>query len=356
MRAVLSGDENAWERFVVVTADTVYGAASSVFPTDQCEKEALALFQGLRANQFAAIRPYDGRSSLNAYVALKLVDLLADRITSQFTIDSDAAWLAFERYFGSEIRRFVNHRFRLPPGSSVFEDGTTTEDKFQDVCEKLIENDYARIRNYDGKGSFTGYIRKLVRNLCEDLYRAMAGRRRLPEAVQRLGDLEQAVFKEIYWNRVTRDDVIQDFCARGFGKDDVNQALSVLEKAYRNTAPSVPRKHVSLDSDSKKQASLVKEISRESGDPESALIRTQDEGAMEQALSSLSVVISRLPQKAQLYLKFRYLDEPPLAPRDIAPLLKMPVKSLYKEREKWENLLLRELNEMGIEKFPTLSV
>ncbi len=356
MRSVLSGDESAWNRFVIATADTVYCAATSIFPADQSEQEALILFQLLRADDFAAIRPFDGRSSLNAFVALKAVDLLSDRIMSRFPVDSEAAWMAFERFFGPEIRRFVNCRFRLPPGSSVFEDGTTTDDKYQDVCEKLIENDYSRIRKYDGKGSFTGYIRKLVRNLCEDLHRAMAGRRRLPEAVQRLGELEQAVFKEIYWNNVARDNAVLEFSARGFSADAVKQAILTLENAYRNTAASAPKRHVSLDSDSKGQASLIEEVSCEGSDPESTLIRAQDDQAVEQALSSLSIALERLPKKAQLYLKLRYFDEPPLAPREIAPLLNMPVKSLYKEREKWEKRLLHELNSMGVENFPVLSV
>jgi RNA polymerase sigma factor (sigma-70 family) len=68
------------------------------------------------------------------------------------------------------------------------------------VCERLAEDDCARIRRFDpGKGTIAAWLSVLVRNTMVDWVRARAGRRRLFKSIQALPPLEQKVFELFYW-------------------------------------------------------------------------------------------------------------------------------------------------------------
>ena len=68
--------------------------------------------------------------------------------------------------------RTIARRFRTCPGQVGREGGRSPEDLYQDIVERLIKDDYRRIRKYQGHGSFIGYIRKVVENLCYDIMRS----------------------------------------------------------------------------------------------------------------------------------------------------------------------------------------
>ena len=72
VKSVSTGDAAAWSTFVQHTADTVFTVCTLTFEEDLAEREALHLFERLKEDNFAPLRPYDGRSALTTYLTLNL--------------------------------------------------------------------------------------------------------------------------------------------------------------------------------------------------------------------------------------------------------------------------------------------
>lgn len=362
VKALRSGDPDAWQQFVHLTKDTVYSSAALVFPSEDAEEQALELFERLAQNNFETLAAYDGRASLNAFVSLLLADLLADQIAGLFAVDPERAWSAFEGFYKPDIWRLIKRRFpyhALKDGAFA-DDGH--DDIYQEVLLRLVEDDYRRLRAYKGDGSFSGYVSRLVRNLCEDLARHISGRRRLPKAVAALDELAQSVYKELIWHRTQREDLSQRLgLVDGKAMPDRLAAALQLVDGILASKPGIKgsgRRTTALSLDDQKGAGAAIARGLEDGgpNPEESLIGREDDDGLTSAVNALMEAMSALPEEGRTYLTLRFLDDPPLKPQQIALLLGMPVQELYRQRSQWENALLNELQEKGIEKFPDLSV
>ena len=362
VKALRSGDPDARQRFVHMTQDAVYSSAALVFPEEEVEGRALDLYRRLTLDNFHALAAYDGRASLNAFVSLLLADLLADQIAGLFATDSERAWGAFEGFYKPDIWRLIKRRFpdhALKDGAFA-DDGH--DDIYQEVLLRLVEDDYRRLRAYKGEGSFSGYVRRLVRNLCEDQARRLSGRRRLPKAVAAFDDLEQAVYKELVWHRTRREDLAQKLHLVD-GKEMPDRLAAALQRveaimAKRKGDGGAGRAASALSLDDQKGAgaAIARGLEDSAPNPEEALIGLEAKDNLERAVEFLMAAMAALPEEGRAYLTLRFLEDPPLKPKQIAPILGMPVKEIYRQRSHWEKQLFSELRVRGIEVFPGLSV
>jgi len=90
--------------------------------------------------------------------------------------------------------------------------------------------------------------------------------------------------------------------------------------------------------------------------PESLAIAAEERDRQEVALDAVAAAMARLPGDARTYLQHRFMGDPPLPPRRIAELMRLPIEELYRRRRGWENLLRAELERLGIDKFSEPSV
>ena len=347
--AVIDGDAEAWSAFVERTAEIVHGAAAAIFPIAEAESEALDLFRRLADNGFVHLRAYDGRATLATFLQLKLADLLVERSLGLLATEPERGWAAFALFFDRDIKRVVARHF---PGDNI-------EDPLQDVRAKLIADDYKRLRAYSGHGSFTGFLRRTVGNICIDLQRAITGRRRLPAAIENLDQLAQIVFREIYWNGVSRDALPQRILDGGHGPEAIEAAVAQIDALAAAGAFTIHARpiHVPIDDDRDGTTPpLSARLADEHASPEAALIEKQQDGLSVELFAALETAMTRLPDDARLYLQLRFLHEPPLAPRDIASLMNIDRETIYRRREAWEAALRGELVNLGVENIDALSV
>src|SRR5260221_1397538 len=186
VKAVIAGDSAAAQRFLDATAATLWAVVVKLEGDGPDGEEAfLGVIEGLKADGYARLRPFDGQGRLATYLAIVARDILADRLSRSFVEAPRKSWARFERFFGADIRRRVTQRF--PREASTGQ----REDAYQEVCLKFIEDDYRRIRAYDGLGSFTGFILTVAERILIDLVRRDAPRRRVPAAAARLPQLQQ---------------------------------------------------------------------------------------------------------------------------------------------------------------------
>ena len=131
--------------------------------------------------------------------ALVVRDLLLERAINLLVRDAGRGWQAFEAFFAPDMRRMIE---RSLPGAG---NAQNREDAYQAVCEALLKNDLQRLRAYAGRGSPSGFVLHIIENLVVDFVRTIVPRRRLPAAIQRLGALDQSVYRLLYWERLEAD-------------------------------------------------------------------------------------------------------------------------------------------------------
>jgi RNA polymerase sigma factor (sigma-70 family) len=168
---VLTAKPQAWDRLVRRVADTVWTACRLLCGHEEQARTAFAeVMTGLQADGFRRLRPYDGSSRIETFVALVTRELLAERLLRQFH-SGPHGWTAFERFFQTDIIRIITRRL---PGTGRAD---LRQDAYQDVCLALIADDYRRLKAYGGMGSFTGFVLHMVDRLVIDFIR-----RTLPKA------------------------------------------------------------------------------------------------------------------------------------------------------------------------------
>jgi RNA polymerase primary sigma factor len=194
VNAALSGDAGAASRFLEHVSTTLWSIVVKLAGEGaDAEAAFLHIVASLKADDYARLRGFDGRSRLATYLSLVARDVLADELAGQFSKAPHAAWERFSRYFETDIRSRIARQLPRNLGRAG------REDIYQEVCLKLIENDFRRIRLYGGRGSFTGYVLTVVDRILIDLVRREAPRRRLPVAISRSTPLDQAIYAAVVW-------------------------------------------------------------------------------------------------------------------------------------------------------------
>src|SRR5262245_11526890 len=195
VNAVLSGEAAAATRFLEHTSKSLWSIVARL-EGDGADGEAafLHVITSLEADGYARLKGFDGRARLSTYLSLVARDILGDRLARRFSETPHEAWSRFVRFFENDIRSRVAQQLPRNIGNAA------REDAYQEICLKLIENDFHRIRAYGGRGSFTGYVLTVVDRILIDLIRRDAPRRRLPAAVARSTPLDQAVYAAVVWD------------------------------------------------------------------------------------------------------------------------------------------------------------
>jgi RNA polymerase sigma factor (sigma-70 family) len=142
----------------------------------------------------------------------------------------------------------------LQVARSVNRDADDAADAFVFVCEQLVAKDFARLRQFDLEGPARPetWLRAVARNLCVDRYRARKGRPRVFEAIARLPELEQLVFKWTYRNGLTLHEALEVL-----RQERPHLALDAVAAAHhRVTVALGPRQLLALTADRPRLYSL----------------------------------------------------------------------------------------------------
>ena len=319
IEAIVQGEPGAWEKFVHRFSDLVYTVCSSVFAERELETEYLGLFRQLQSDNFALLRAFDGRAALATFLTLRLRDLLARRVLELFKDDPRRAWEAFQRCF-KELLEPLKKR---------------SEDLYQDICVHLIDNNYRRIVSFDGRGSFTGYIRRVIDNRCLDIRRESAGRRRVPEPILRLPALEQEIYRQLHWKGCREKDlpdILRDAAGNPYAPARIAQALTVLRDTplRRREQPMQEFSLVSADGDDEGREM---ELPDSTYSPEAVLLDAEQRRSTERSSAALEKAVAGLPAELALYVRLRFYSNPEKSPREIARLMGRAEREIYRIRQ-----------------------
>lgn len=322
-----------------VAADLVWTACVRV-TRGRAETEEVFrdVMTSLRAGGFVRLSGYDGRARVRVYMALVVRDLLSERVVKLLALDADRGWRAFEGFFSDDLRRMI---LRMLPGNDHRQN---REDAYQSVCEALLKNDLQRLRAYSGRGSPAGFILHVSENLVIDYVRTIVPRRRLPAAIQRLAELDQSVFRLLYWERLAPDPavlLVHLACAEAPPK-----ATAVAEAIARVRAVLPPGYHgeghgQTIDisaADTVVLAGGAEDFAVPT--PEDTLVEGQAARLLDQALAALQQALPRLDATERLYLQLALTGQPA---REIARLLGLPAEHVHKLAQKVKKRLREEI-------------
>ena len=339
LRAALRGDAAAVAALTRVAADLVWTACVRV-TRGRAETEEVFrdVMTSLRAGGFVRLSGYDGRARVRVYMALVVRDLLSERVVKLLALDADRGWRAFEGFFSDDLRRMI---LRMLPGNDHRQN---REDAYQSVCEALLKNDLQRLRAYSGRGSPAGFILHVSENLVIDYVRTIVPRRRLPAAIQRLAELDQSVFRLLYWERLAPDPavlLVHLACAEASPK-----ATAVAEAIARVRAALPPGYHgeghgQTIDisaADTVVLAGGAEDFAVPT--PEDTLVEGQAARLLDQALAALQQALPRLDATERLYLQLALTGQPA---REIARLLGLPAEHVHKLAQKVKKRLREEI-------------
>jgi RNA polymerase primary sigma factor len=291
----------------------------------------ISVLTALKANDFARLSRYDGRSRLSTFLTLVTRDVLGEEVAQLFSRDRDRAWRRFDRLFARDIRLCIRRRFPKA-------DEAQHEDLFQDIAASLVEQDFRRIRAYDGRGSFCGYILLVVDRLLIDRLRQEMPRRRLPAEIARLPELHKLIFAAGAWQNVPLDPERMAEALRG--KIDPPPTRAALEAALKQVAGAIA---LARSSETRMQTVSVDdegtpEIASPVANPEQQLMSGQAESAREALLDMIRQEAETLPAHQQLYLTLLMEAPHPRPARDIARELAVPVEEVYRlqqQTQRW---------------------
>src|SRR5215510_13287431 len=339
VNAALSGEAAAASNFVERMSGTLWSAVAKL-EGDGPEGEAafLHVIASLKADDYARLKEFDGRARLPTYLSLVARDILADGLASGFSESPHETWNRFVRFFEADIRSRVAQQLPRNIGKAA------REDAYQEVCLKLIENDFRRIRCYRGRGSFTGYVLTVVDRILIDLIRRHAPRRRLPAAIARSTPLDQAVYAAVVWDGCQPDAERLAAVLRGRLKQDLEtgeiaESLARVARMVPLDRPPSPSAAdtVSLDALLGDGGGIL--VADSSPNPEDCLLLLEEEKTRTALVAAIKAAAETLATDERLYLQIVFSASEPLPARGIARLMGCPVEEIYRLKQRVQRWL-----------------
>jgi RNA polymerase primary sigma factor len=343
--SVIAGDPEAAKQFLEAVSVPVWAVVTRLEGNGgDAETAFLHVLTCLKANGYARLQAFDGRSRLSTYMVLVAREVLAERLARRFHEAPRDAWGMFMHYFDADIRRRVARRFPRDSGTAVH------DDIYQETCVKLIEDDFRRIRAYDGHGSFVGFVLTTIDRILIDLLRRDLPRRRLPAAIARLSALEQEVYAAIVWEGCPPDvgrlaAMLRGRLAREPDAHEIRTAIVQIGAA----APLMPvlskcTDTVSLDVVMEDGAGPA--LADPAPNPEDQLLLAEEERNRAVLIAAVKTASRGLPADERLYLQILFEATDPLPPREVAKQMGCPVEDVYRLKQRtrrWIGDVLAEL-------------
>jgi RNA polymerase sigma factor for flagellar operon FliA len=219
---------------------------------------------------------------------------------------------------------FVSHRHRLTADMA--------DDFASAVKLKLIENDYAILRGFQGRSSLQTYLTVVIQRCFLDLRAAAWGKWRPSAEAKRLGPLAVQLEQLQTRDRMTFEEACETLCAR---HADVSRQM-VFDLSAKLPART-PRRFESEE----QLANVTVEAEAETlPDREE---RRELAGRLEKAMTA---ALGALSAQDRLVLQLRFADG--LSVADIARALKLDQKPLYRRVDRLLDDLRQRLEDAGL--------
>jgi RNA polymerase sigma factor (sigma-70 family) len=241
--------------------------------------------------------------------------------------DASAAWKSFLRQHGGVMLSVIRQYQRDPQ---------CINDVFLFVCEKLIDNQFRRLRRYApaSDACFDSWLRTVVAHLCVDFHRSRSGRLRPTRTVLALSNLHRRVFTCRFGQQLNIAECLATLQPEFPELNELRLAAVIaelngsLDSAQHWRLKMRQQGFVSLEDSSVEPRA---ELQSSAVGPEQLAINTEDKARVAAALA-------RLRPQDRLLLRARFEQERPL--REVARIagLSDPYQARYRIERALEQL------------------
>lgn len=222
---------------------------------------------------------------------------------------------------------FVCRRHRL--------ERSDCEDFASNVHLKLIENDYAVLRAYEGRSGFATYINIVVQRAALDYRIHVWGKWHASAEAKRLGDVAVELERILHRDGRTLDDAVSILAAK---HDGITRAsLAALAARLPERAP----KRRDVDVEEAESVAVTRP-----DDVEELLVAEERRRLSEHVSSIMALLIDGLPDDERVILQLRF--EGGMTVAQIARALQIDQKLTYRRIERRMRELREELERRGI--------
>ena len=218
-------------------------------------------------------------------VASKIIELVPGLPAREV----EEAWDQFLAEYAAVILQVV-HLFER--------DQDRVDDCFLFVCEQLKKDRLRRLSRFkaDGAASFPTWLRAVVRNLCLDWRRKRFGRPRIFRSIASLPEVDQEVFRCIYFRRLSENETLHTVKALHptLSREDLADSLTRIRESLspRQSWLLVSRnpylESLSGEGGPGDGANRGRELTDPHEDPESEAARREFLDALHEAMAELS--------------------------------------------------------------------
>ncbi|MEO5357379.1 MAG: sigma-70 family RNA polymerase sigma factor [Nitrospirae bacterium YQR-1] len=210
------------------------------------------------------------------------------------------------------------------------------------VLEKLIEEDYKKIRAYGGRSSFKTYITTVVRCLIIDIFRETEGRQRVSGSVKAQGKTAEILYKLII-----RDGIPIDEATEILSK---NYKISITtDEVYKLAETFSKKDRIKIDPI---DSYSIDEIAPGNATPESVMEEQRLQTLYSKVMIAVQIITSQLLPEEILMINMRFQDN--INVSEIARILKVEraaidkgLKTIFVKLK--EELLKRGISKSGIQ-------
>lgn len=225
------------------------------------------------------------------------------------------------------IRR-VCHQRRCTPEES--------EDFRSESHLRLIEDDYAVLRKYEGRArsSLRTYLTSVILNQLFDYWRHHRGTWRVSAEARRLGPAAEALDTLLHRDRVPREEAIARLCASGEFRETADELRRLAERLPPHF-PRIVEGEDALDGLSEPKAGADR------------VLKDAEHAATKRAASeALASAMAELSDEDQLVFRLRYQHD--LTVPRITQMLGLEAKEVYRRCDRLRDRLRSAMERRGI--------
>lgn len=216
--------------------------------------------------------------------------------------------------------------YRLPDADA--------EDFISAVNLKLIADDYAVLRKFQGKSQVKTYLRAVISRALHDFRSRLWGRWRPSTAAERLGAVAETLDCLLSRDGHSLTEAINILI--------VNHKVEMSPAELEAIASKLPRRSPRRFEDESKMPDI------EAPDRADDNVRIQEQGSQQElAETALRKALKQLPAEDQVILRMRYWDGFQI--KAIAKALHLPPRPLYRRVERLNRKLRGMLEEAGVQ-------
>lgn len=205
----------------------------------------------------------------------------------------------------------------------------------QIVRVKLFDDDYAIIRKFEGRSTFSTYLTTVILRLFHQWRVEMWGKWRPSAEAKRLGDKAITLERLITRDGYTFAEAVNVLTLR----DGTTYTVAELEALYIRLPLRNPRPVLVADD-------AVSEVAAVNGDADERVESADRERSARCCATALDAALARFDAQEQLILQLRFVHARKVP--DIARIVGMDQKKVYKRLDKLFAVLRRALEDAGV--------